>query len=334
MATAPQAPRRSMGAPPAPPPQAAPAAQEGAGQSLYEYALECIRSLVDGNFAPQGAKEDTHRYFHRIGMALYEMPVEQFDELDPELKTWYDGMSQAVEVNGPIEPLQGYYAEEAPAQTASAAPAATDGKKEQPAGLAKWRAEQKALKEAQAAGGAAPAPAATNGHAPPAAPRRAPPGAPQQAPAAAPQAPAAPPRRMAPPAAPQAPVPQQQAMPQRRAPAAPQAQAQAPAAPQAPQRRAPTAPQAQAPAPAAPAPARRQQAVGRQQEVVDDLRRYVLANLATTPDELRAYSTSQGYVQAETTIGAICSAVKAIHGLMARDGWTLEAPAWYYEAQA
>lgn len=329
MATAPQAPRRSM-APPAPPPQAAPAPQESAGQSLYEYALECIRSLVDPNFPPQGTKEDPHRYFHRIGAALYEMAPEQFEELDPELKTWYDNMAQSVEASQPIEPISGYYSDEPAQNAAPAAPQTDAGKKEQPAGLAKWRAEQKALKEAQAAGGGAPpsAPAASNGHAPPSAPpRRAAPGAPP-AQAAAP-APAAPPRRMAPPAAPQAQAPAQQTMPLRRpAPAAPQAQAPAPAAPQ---RRAPAPQQqAQAPAPAAPAPARRTQSVGRQQDVVDDLRRFILANLDATPDQLRAYAQERGYVQADTTIGAICSAVKAIHGLMVRDGWTMQAPAWYY----
>lgn len=314
--------RRSIA--PAPPPPQQDQQQE---QTLFDYIWACITALRP-DFAPQGEHEPDNAFFERMVKFIApdgEMSEEAWATFDVEAQQWYDAGAAAIAQNQPIPPPDGYYLPETnntinlPDQSQQPQQQAAPGKNPVPAGIAKWRAEQDAIKAAKAAatnGAAAP----PNGRAPvqqQTQTRQPPPqqmparGVPQQQPQQA-QQPAVPQRRTQ-----QAPVytpPQaNQAALQRRQAPAPQQQ---PQTQQWATRRQAPAPQQVQQQQAAP----RRERAPRSQGVIDDLRAQVIYDPSITPADLIAYARSQGYTQVDSSVGAIVSQVRSIMNLLERMG--------------
>lgn len=308
--------RRQAAAPPPPPPPPE--------ESLYDYIWRVVKEGNPG-FAEQGDNEPLNDFLLRIvgyisppaaGDNQPHMAEEQWNTFDAEAQGWFNAAAQAYLDQQELPVPDGYYVPEEEQQPPTPPPvqAATRGAfplnatrgasaptnngaaplhpNPQIAAMMEGKARKKAEREAAAAGG--------NGARPPLQ---------AQAPQSAARG------RGVPPAAPVATAPPAAPVYGRRG-AAPQPAPQPSAPPAVPAygRRAAPPPPAQPPQP------RRAQAVGRQSDVVDDLRAQIINNPNMSPEDLIAYARANNYVQQDRSLQAMHSQVRSILNLLERMG--------------
>lgn len=311
--------RRQAAAPPPPP------VQEQQEESLYDYIWRVVKEGHPG-FAEQGETEPVNDFLVRIvgyisppaaGDNSPHMAEAAWNAFDAEAQAWFNAAAQAYLEQQELPVPDGYYLSEEEQQPVAPPPppAATRGvlpvnatrgapapanngaaplhPNPQIAAMMEGKARKKAEREAAAAAGGA------NGTHPPAQ---------AQAPAPAMRGRGVAPAPVAAPPQPAATYGRRGVAPQQPVQAPPPAQAPAPAY----GRRAAPPPPAQAPQP------RRAQAVGRQTDVVDDLRGLIINNPNLTPEELIAYARAQGYVQQDRSLQAMHSQVRSILNLLER----------------